>query len=352
MTKPVQTNPDWSAWAREQLHLSESSTSADARQAYLKRLNDEDFLPPAHLPYALAVLEGKAEAPGANEEAVWPEVGDRQRQRVEEFARRYLQIPIDDRIDQWLKLKADCRDVPALADRLDRLEPALPLDPNSLAVADPDVRELMQEASKIFVLRPFEAAQARAAFFRREAVRSEDGMARWHWAARNLKKSYPQYEILSPELIQQAILRPSRAKELSRRRAIPPESRVAKAQTAKPSAVQVNFKPPYWLLGVCAILAIAVLRAIPTSHAPPSITTEPNMFLGGDLDELRRQPRWQDNPPDPDTLLKVLYPRRTARRLREDVQKSLQRNELKPGEDGKDAGDKKNPFAPARNPPP
>jgi hypothetical protein len=230
------TDPDWTAWARNQLPLRESIPHATARQAFLQRLEEEDFLPPAHLPYVLAVLEAKAGSPGPNEEVSVAEVADCQRLRVEGFARQFFQIPVGQRREQWLRWKASCAGVPALTARLDRLEPGLDLDPQRLVVADPKLRELILEASGIFVLRPFEAAQGRAMFFQRTGTSSED-MAQWETAVRNLQKKYPNYVILAPELIEGVLRWRNCVMELARRRAF--------AQARQPgSRVMRKFAPP------------------------------------------------------------------------------------------------------------
>src|SRR6202021_1770877 len=83
-------------------------------------------------------------------------------------------------------------------------------------LSNPRVQELMQEISKIFVLRPYDAALERNAFLRREAAHSEVRMSEWGAAARELKTSYPDYEILAPELIRRLMTWWGRAKDLSR----------------------------------------------------------------------------------------------------------------------------------------
>jgi hypothetical protein len=383
------TNPDWSAWAREQLHLGESSTSGDARQRYMQRLADEDFVPPPHLPYALAVVEGNAGPPGANEEAVWSEIGDRQRQRVEEFARCFFQIPSDERRQQWLQLRGACEGTPTLAKRLDRLGPGLALDPDGLAVADPIVRELVQEVCKIFVLRPFDAAQARAAFVRQKTVDAQGGLLQWETAARNLMMSHPDYEVLAPELIQQIIHWQSRSQELSRRRmsgsATDPGSRMVNPQLAplvtmptgqtfwdnqtlmpmnaqlapvvtNPSEQKVRStfpatfhlsdkktsnKLPFWLIGPLFVAATLALRVIPVSN---SYSPPPDRFKPDEFKEIN----WQDE--------------RVKKELDEVFQKMLQENEAKQKDKGfvpvgKDKivpnpPTKSKPVGPSENPPP
>ena len=298
---PMPTNPDWQAWAREQLDLEETSTPANVRRAYMQRLSDEDFMPPAHLPYALAVLEGRAGPPGANEETVWADVGDRQRQRVEEFAQQFFQIPVANRREQWLRLKTDCAKASALVERLNRLEPGLALDPHGLAVADPHVRELIQEASKIFVLRPFEAAQARAAFFRQETFQSVVGMMDWEAAARALKNSNARYEVLAPELIQQVLRWRNCASELARRRrsSAPrnPVSLTGKPQVAarvtKPVSNNTTQNPSYrWVIYVFIMLAGGVVKACMGSSSHSPSTYQPD-FKMPNFEEIQRQNQQQ-----------------------------------------------------------
>jgi len=312
------TDPDWRAWAREQLELGEAVPSDEARRAFLQRLNDEDFLPPESLPYALTVLEGRAGPPGVNEDAVGAEFGDRRRQRVEEFARTFFQIPIDRRREQWLHWKAECEDDAALTNRLDRLEPGLALDPNGLAPADPNVRKLIQEASKIFVLRPFEAAQARAAFFRRDGTQTPDGMIQWAAAARMLKRTYPRYEALAPELIQQVIRWPVRAKQLERQRRRPqatrPGSRVTKVLPPPPASAPTAepfYDPNKKKLYVGLILVIVAMcvgiRATtrPHSSAPPPVIFQPSE-LGKAEERFRQLQQMPDEQQKVDAILRFI----------------------------------------------
>jgi hypothetical protein len=289
------------------------------------------------LPYALSVLEGKAGYPGANEEAFVAAIVDRQRQRVEEFARSLFQIPIETRREQWLRLKADCAGVPALTQRLDRLEPGLALDPNGLAIADPNVGELVVEASKIFVLRPIEAAAARAAFFRKKFV-STDGTTRWGWPARNLRTSYPQYCVLAPEFIEQVFLWRTRAAELQRRRSLLLTIREATVQRAAvpamPPPVKSQGKPPYWIIYVLLALVGAVVRLISSANSytnTNSISPPPNRFITNEFkntqfdDQFRPPQRTKEEQEVFDALLKSLK----------------ERKEIKPQDNGGNPADKK-----------
>jgi len=389
------TNPDWSAWAREQLQLGESFTTDIARQRYMQRLADEDFVPPPHLPYALAVVEGNAGPPGANEEAVWPEIGDRQRQRVEEFARCFFQIPSDERRQQWLKLRAACEGTPALAKRLDRLGPGLALDPDGLAVADPIMRELVQEVCKTFVLRPFDAAQARAAFVRQKTVDSPGGLLQWEMAAQNLMMSHPDYEVLAPELIQQIIHWQSRSQELSRRRmsasVTDPGSRMVNPQLAplvtmptgqtfwdnqtlmpmnaqlspvvtnpswpKTSSEQkersvfpatfhlsdkkTSNKLPFWLIGPLFVAATIALRVIPGSN---SFSPPPDRFKPDGFKEIN----WQDE------LVKKELDEALQRMVRESEAEQKDKGFVPVGKDKlvPNPATKPRPVGPSEKPPP
>ncbi len=317
---PAQTNPDLVIWAREQLQLDSSVPSDQARPAFLRRLSDEDFVPPTHLPYALAVLEGRARAPGSNEEGTLVEVIDRQRERIEEFAGRFFAIPIGERREQWLELKADCEGAPTLVHRLDRLEPGLELDPHRLEIADPKVHHLMREASKIFALAPLDAAVARAGFFRGDIDTSEAGIIRWGAAARDLQKTYPDYEILAPELIQQIIGWRTTAKLVTRQRKAWPDSRpgnrISKANRAAvvttPAPETEKSNPPYYLIYVFIAIASA-LMIMARAHTPKPNNYSPNQYQNYDLQELLRKQN-DDN----DAALKSL----------------LERKKLKPWEKG------------------
>jgi hypothetical protein len=309
---PMPTNPDWSAWARKQLDLEEVSAPANVRRAYMQRLSDEDFMPPAHLPYAFAILDGHAGTPGANEETAWADVCERQRQRVEEFAHNFFQIPVAGRREQWLKLKTDCAKVPALVNRLDRLEPGLTLDPHGLAVTSSNLRELIQAACEIFVLRPFEAAQARAAFFRLETFQSPDQMIEWEAAARILKSRYSHYEVLAPALVQQVLQHRNRVNELARRRrsSMPRnpvsgarEPQTAAARVAKPSISNTTPSPSYrWVIYVAVMLVGGVIKACMGFGSNSSSTNHQSDFKMPNFEEIRRQNeqqmqdqrKWQD----------------------------------------------------------
>src|SRR5579885_977994 len=163
-TMSARTDPDLARWAREQLGEGPSGPAPSFRHLALQRLGDSDFLPPAHLCHALAVVATEGDPPQAVGDAIRARLREGRSQRVEAFARDFFRIPVARREREWLKQKAAVRGYPALEQRLDLLEPGLKLDPAEPNVLEAGVRRLIGEASAMFLLRPFEAAGARAAF--------------------------------------------------------------------------------------------------------------------------------------------------------------------------------------------
>ena len=365
MTTLLRPDADWAAWAREQLELDESATPAEARQAYLRRLRNEDFLPPAHLPYAHAVLERPDRPPGVNQEYVVAEIEERRRSRVEEFARVFFRIPVEERREQWARLKADCRAEPALVERLNRLEPGLNLEPDKVVISNPRVQELMQEISKIFVLRPYDAALERNAFLRREIANSADGMSGWEAAARELKTSHPDYEVLAPGLIHRLMTWRAKDKNLSRKRKkraaarAKPGMHVSRPAARKQPVGSGNTSGgwtgrfPSWTVYLIVVLGFAVLKAIPGSNsASTSQRTFPTInptLQRQNIDDLIRSNKslqeWERNRQDLEK----------TRQIKEMLDKAKQRptppGEKPPDRLPIDKGELQGPPVPAGTPP-
>ena len=209
--------------------------------------------------------------------------------------------------------KPSAQAVPALLYRLDRLEAGLALEPNNVVSADPTVRELVLETSRIFVMRPADAARARAAFLRRVTAPSEAGMARWAKAAATLKLSFPKYADLAPGLIQRLIRSRTTAKKLARRRKQLAGGRVgtlvtkakekptwAAAPAPRPNVIKRN--PPYWLVYLLVVVAVSVIKiAIGTSSRPSSSVYPPYVQPKINIDEVLE--RLQKGKAEPDASL-------------------------------------------------
>ena len=181
-------------------------------------------------------------------------------------------------------------------------------------------------------------------------------MAAWETAARNLKKRYPQYVVLAPELIQHLILRQTRTQELARYRSVAPSmypgTRVAVhvgAQQFVPTPSQPSndtgkgdSKPPYWIIYVCLAVVGAVLKGITGSSSHKTATPEIQIpqYKSIDFDEMNRRSKAIDD------LQKVLNERNNNKwkqpgkddpnRLWEDMPKKKQPEKNAPGDVGRE----------------
>lgn len=196
MTTSDQSATALQGWAVAQLDLGRDAAPAEVRAALLRRLAEDDFVPPLRRHLAARILLDPAYASAAALRHVSGEKEDRLRTEVDSFAADFFKLQPAARRQRWQELTACCAFTPPLAARVRELEEGLVVIPPTTGDA-PDVVALAEHVCELFVLRP----AARAAR-RQELLREmEPSVARWQAAARQLRSLSPAVAALAPHLL-------------------------------------------------------------------------------------------------------------------------------------------------------
>ncbi len=209
-------------WAAAQLDLPADVSLADAKAAFLSRVRDEDFMPPAHWQQAYHVLAGAPPSPAVLGQALADDE-NRLRTEVEKFAVDFFRFDVPTRLSHWQTLAAECAFAPPLAARLAGLERGLRVVPPSgperkqggeivddicnwetLHVAQvvqrSDVHELVDYICELFVLRPHARAVRRQEIFKELGP---DNVGRLAQAVPELAHALPAVASLDPVFLEQ-----------------------------------------------------------------------------------------------------------------------------------------------------
>jgi hypothetical protein len=295
------------AWAARTLEVEQAAGGPAVRAAFLRKLPDEDFVPPAPWRPALEVLSGRETAharPLLYNQFV-EETAPTFRDQVESFAIAFFSLPPDQRAKRYDELRETAECYPAIAARLQRLEKGLELDSSACDGPDPDTSHLATGICEAFVLPPIAAAARRQELL----FDCQRDLPRWEAAARRLCKARPQIVALEHDLVQKLLLWQDEKKRLQKKKLRPP---VAASASSGTSASPLRYS---WLIFV-VIMAIA--RAISSSSStssrvpdPPPIQINPDMF---------RQPN-QDLQRTMEKLEKLRKQQEDLRRLPDDLRK-------------------------------
>jgi len=189
------------AWAADQLGLPAQASPAEARSAFLKRLDRADFVPPPQWSAALALLGvGRHDdgAPISCRETADEFLSTSLRAEVDAFSREFWSLPPAERVRQWQELRVRCEGELALTKHLRHLERGLSMEVGKAPTDELSTR-LAERVRALFVLRPNErAAQCRAWL---EAQSAPLGQRKE--AARRLRIDSPELAQLQPELVAQ-----------------------------------------------------------------------------------------------------------------------------------------------------
>lgn len=238
------------------------------RAAFLSRLADDDFVPPAAVREAAAALGAVPNSPGprpaleaAAESALAAE--------VERFGADYWSVSPADRRARWDELTARATPFPRLAGRLAGLEVGLDVVPP--APSDEKEAALAAAVVELYPLKP--AARAtRRPYLLREVGSAADQRT----AARSLRDSHPEFRDLDHGLLEGLTMRrppaePIRLAPVRRRRDDEPE----------PAATGSDGRNWLWILiPICVAFCSGVTRqagrhdsSVPSS--PPKIYLSP-----------------------------------------------------------------------------
>jgi len=187
-----------STWAAEQLGVPPESAPEVCTTAFLRRLAEEDFVPPPRLRQAWEFAargssEGRPTLPWLDSAAE-----EDLRGRVEEFAGQFFNLPPEQRSALWERLYADARRWPRLETRLRQLKPGLTVEFAPLPALGVREAKLIQWIRELFPLPLDERAQRR-----REMLRDEVGndIRPWQKAARRVRRRQRVMASLAPDLL-------------------------------------------------------------------------------------------------------------------------------------------------------
>jgi hypothetical protein len=208
--------PEPEGRADELLGVAAGAGPAEVRAAFLRRLEEADFVPPPVWLRAYESLGGRRlpaeEGREGGQERLAAE--ERLREEVEELALQFFTWAAPERRRRWQALVARCAPYPPLAARARALGAGLLLDPLAVPDHDPLVKELAGYVGELFVLRP----AARAARRQELLARMKGEIARWEAAARSLKKQHAALADLEPELVRRLSRWTATRQELARAR--------------------------------------------------------------------------------------------------------------------------------------
>src|SRR5437870_4373578 len=107
-TRPEPAGQMLREWAADQLDLDAAARPEEVRAQFLRRLPDEDFLPPLAWQEAAALLDGLP-APATPPEDAVAEMAESLREEVESFAGQFFALRPDERRARWQTLAERCR---------------------------------------------------------------------------------------------------------------------------------------------------------------------------------------------------------------------------------------------------
>lgn len=281
-------SPDARARAADLLGVPPESSPAEARAAFLKRLEQVDFVPPPHWVAGLALF-GVTPAPGA---AAALEQSGREslRAEVDDFARQFWSLAPDERKGRWSALRDRCEGEPALHRRLAQLGAGLDVEAREFWIGDGFGTTLAGLVQELFPLPPLERAARRQAWF--DALAGSP--VGWQRAADQLRQEAPRVAALEPVLLE-------RIDQLAEAYARPPR----RYAPAPAPASEGGRRGSYAAVYVMVFVGIAILRAISGSSSNSSSSPPPKVYSSP-----RPLPRYEDLTPGQ----KAAYDATTAKR--------------------------------------
>jgi hypothetical protein len=293
--------PDGRAWATEVLDLDEP-TADTARQALLRRLPEEDFVPPQSWLQALKLLQQPEPVPLSataphDERFRYEEI--RGWEEVEAFADEFFRLDPAQRQRRWHRLASRYSFSVLLSARLEALKPGL--DVAAVERSDPLARKLADKVRELFVLRPAERAMRRQEFLetvghaQQKAEALADlvpGLPDVERAAQQLKREHPQLAALEPRLIDRLANWSKQQARVSRgqRRAAPPVT----LHTPQPQTQSSGNRSggwPVWLLFVLVMIGCIRLVTVSVSSRFSSPSTSPSPELRQELKRMEAEIR-------------------------------------------------------------
>jgi hypothetical protein len=191
-------------WARETLELSPDLTATEMRMAILERLTHCEFEPPDRWNESIDAL-----LPAAPEAVAMIPIGYYEgreslvRSRLEEFARKFFDMPPDMRREEWQKLRLLTAPWPSLRICMTRLQPALDVDLSCWLECSPKIRDLGQ-----YICRRFVQWAANLGPESWEQQLSQENKSYWKQSAKTFQRRFPELAIIFAPFLDD-ILRPT-----------------------------------------------------------------------------------------------------------------------------------------------
>lgn len=287
-------------WAANLLGLPPDTTRDEARTAILRRLPEEQFLPPTDWRSAWDVLATPPSAAMPSSPIAWYVEDGQLRRQLAEFVDKFWEHELVERRQHWQELLDRAAEHPLVVARLRRLEPGL--DVSAATVGDEPTAELAAEVRAQFVLPVTAAATRRRRFL--ERVRGQPRP--WLQAAHRLRAERHDLARLTPDLLKEVLALTRRAFAQARR----VRSRVFRAlmtplgQSPGPAAPRkssTNSRNWTVVLFVLMVVFSGIARLMDSSkhkkfpfdsssdYTLPVLRTAPYRFDAKTLEELRRR---------------------------------------------------------------
>jgi hypothetical protein len=244
------------AW---ELGLDPAASPDEARAAFLRLLDEADFVPPASWRRAWQALDRTAAPKHVTpaEGEISEEEEDRLRGGVVAFAGSFWGLPLGERRERWRELAECCGPVPPLRAWLRQLVPALPVEAAVPAPDDPLAGRLAEQVQQLFVL-PTPARTVQ----RQEFLRQLQEPAAWRSAARRLRKRLPALAALQADLLDAV-----ESWERRQRRLAALHRQVQRAQRALAGSARI--KLPIWVISLLAAAINVGLGIVGIVTQPP-----------------------------------------------------------------------------------
>ena len=199
-------------WAAAQLGVPPESSPEVCTTAFLRRLAEEDFVPPPRLKDAWQfVTRGSSDSrpalPWIDSDAESELSG-----RIEEFAGQFFNLPPEQRSAHWERLYAEAQQWPRLETRLRRLKPGLTIEFKPLPTLSLREAKLIQWIRELFPL-PMEERAVRRRQMLRDDVRTD--IQPWQKAAQRVARRQPTIAALRRSASAAGHLEPERKSGLA-----------------------------------------------------------------------------------------------------------------------------------------
>jgi hypothetical protein len=268
----VELNHRQTAWAREQLGVPEAAGQSEIRQAFLKHIANEEFVPGDSIVEAFELLQPDSAPIATNEYSRFERL--QADEQVEAFAGRFFSLPPNKRLEEWNKLHEACTTAPRAVAALNRLERSLSLDIERLRLQG-EMKELANLLCEQAVLPPIKRADRRVEIIERCTSDPQP----WERAAQRMKSRYRDVAELDWTLVEH-LSNWSRSRKVMRK---PPIVYAGpRAPANRPSwNVDFNLAKHWWLVGVVILIVANVVRVAiepainPSSGYMPSYRPPP-----------------------------------------------------------------------------